>query len=689
MAVAQAQEVAPLPVPSPSPSSSLPGKVPSEIVVTANRGEQRRFDAAASIDSVAVDSFRAASPLVNLSELLSGVPGLQVRNRENYAQDLQISVRGFGTRSTFGVRGVRILIDGIPATNPDGQGQASTASLTSAKRIEVLRGPVAQLYGNAAGGVVQIFTNDPPVTSGKPRFGATIGAGSDGQRQADINIGGGTETLGALLDVSQYRTDGYRDHSSARRTQINAKVVARPSSDTTITGIFNAFNQPLSQDPLGLTHDQFLANPRQVAPVALTFDTRKKIEQQQAGVVMEKRLSANDSLSARLYGGRRQVFQTLSFSGAAATSSGGVVDLDSAYAGIGASWNHKTSWNAQPVDWTIGVEADTLRQQRQGFVNNKGTPGAIRRDEIDGAGNLDLFGQADWEFSPRWVATAGVRMSRVRLKVDDHYVTAASPNDSGDVNYHNTSPVVGLLWHANDDLNLYANIGRGFETPTLAETAYRVGATGPNLSLNPSRSVQAEIGAKLKQGIHSLDLAIFEARSKDEIVPFVVSNGRSIYQNVDGVERRGMEASWKATGRQIETQLSYTLLDARFKESFVNSAGAAINSGNRLPGAPMHSLFGRVAYHPIAPAMVALEMRAESRAFVDDINSDAAPGYTVFNASTSYEFGTGDAKMLLFARLDNLMDRNYAGSVIVNDGNKRFFEPAAGRRVFVGLRTAF
>ena len=661
-----------------------------EIVISANRTEQKRFDAAASIDAVVIDSFRTASPLVNLSELLSGVPGLQVRDRQNYAQDLQISVRGFGTRSSFGVRGVRILIDGIPATNPDGQGQASSASLTSAKRVEVLRGPVAQLYGNAAGGVVQIFTNDPPLVPTPPSATISVGAGSYNQRQADITVGIGGDTVGGLLDVSQYRTGGYREHSAARRTQANLKLVAHGSPDTTVTGVLNVFNQPLSEDPLGLTHAQFEDKPTQVSPLAYQFKTRKTIQQQQAGVVIEHRFSSADSVSTRLYGGTRKVFQTLSLSGAALTSSGGVVDLDSTYGGFGTSWTHRTAINEQPVNWTLGIEADNLRLERKGYVNGNGVPGALRRNETDGARNLDFFGQVDWAFARRWIATAGVRTSRVNLSVRDHYVTAASPNDSGDISFHNTSPVAGIVWHASDEMNLYANLGRGFETPTLAESAYRLGGTGPNFNLKASKSVQGEVGMKLRQGRHSLDLAVFDARSRDEIVPVAVDSGRSIFQNVDGVERRGAEASWKATwaqGDRITTQLSYTLLDARFRESFVNSTKATIAAGNYLPGAPRHSLFAQAQYRPITPLTMALEMRAEGRAYADDINSDAAPGYAVVNASTGYSFTAGTATMYLFGRLDNLLDRNYAGSVIVNDSNRRFFEPAAGRRIFVGLRT--
>ena len=660
-----------------------------EVVISASRKEQLRFDAAAAIDSVPVDPFRTASPLVNLSELLSAVPGLQIRERQNFAQDLQLSVRGFGTRSTFGVRGVRMLIDGIPATMPDGQGQAATASLSSAKRIEVLRGPVAQLYGNAAGGVVQVFTNDPPTSPAAAFAGVSVGAGSYGQRQWGVSAGAGTETLGGLIDISRYSTQGFRDHSAAERTQLNAKVVARPSSDTTVTGVLNIFSQPTAQDPLGLTHAAFNQNPRQAVAAATTFDTRKKIEQQQAGVVIEQRLSSSDTLNARLYGGARKVNQTLALTGSAANSAGGVVDLDRSYGGIGFNWTHNTLANGLPLSWTVGVEADTLRETRRGFVNNNGVSGATRRDENDSARNLDVFAQIDWAFAQDWRAMAGLRSSRVRFSVEDRYITAASPDDSGSVQYRNTSPVVGLVWHAAETLNFYTNLGTGFETPTLAESAYRAGATGPNFGLRPSKSLQAEIGMKARIDRHAIDLALFDARSDNEIVPLTVDNGRTIFQNVDQVQRRGAEVSAKSAWGKINTRVGYTWLNAHFNKSFLNGQNATIRAGNQLPGVPRHSLFADIEYRPADALSLGLETRVESKAYVDDLNSDAAPGYAVFNARAAYEFRLRSTRMVLFGRIDNLLNKNYAGSVIVNDGNARFFEPAAGRRFFAGLRTLF
>jgi len=655
----------------------------SEIVISASRAEQRRFDAPGAIDAVRVDAFRTASPLVNLSELMGAVPGLQIRERQNFAQDLQLSVRGFGTRSTFGVRGVRILIDGIPATMPDGQGQAATASLVSASRIELLRGPLAQLYGNAAGGVLQVFSRNPPVTPEKPDYSLSAGAGSDGQRQVSAGIAGGSETLGGLLDVSRYETDGFRDHSAARREQLNAKVVAKPSADTTITGIVNLFRQPLAEDPLGLTHAQFNQNPRQVIANALAFNTRKTIEQNQAGLVVEHRLSASDTLNARIYGGARKVEQKLAF------QTNGVVNLDRTYGGLGASWTHAMQVNQLPLRWTLGLEADQLNETRKGFDNLAGNNGLLRRNEDDTARNTDVFGQLDWTFAPDWQAIAGVRASRVKFSVDDRFNTGNS-NTSGSVQYRNTSPVVGLVWHAAETVNVYANLGTGFETPTLAESAYRPGgAPGPNFALKPSKSTQGEIGVKLRSGRHTFDAALFEARSKDEIVSSQSSGGRAIFQNADRATRRGFEASWAANwAGGLDTRIGYTLLDARFDASYLGAQGR-VPAGNRLPGAPRNSLFADVQASVGDAVKAGLEMRLESKTYVNDLNSDAAPGYAVFNARLSREIQWGGAKVVLYGRIDNLLDKTYAGSVIVNDANGRYFEAAPGRRLFVGMRSMF
>jgi len=669
-----------------------------DIVVTATRSEQRRFDAPAAVDSVPVDPLRSATPLVNLSEVLAGVPGVAVRDRQNYSQDLQLAVRGFGTRSTFGVRGVRLYVDGIPATMPDGQGQASTADLANAGRVEVLRGPFAQMYGNASGGVVQVFTPDPPKDGFTAR--ASTGFGSDGQWQAGVALAGGNERLGGSLDAWTYQTDGYRDHSAARRYQLNARVVAQPASGTRVIGQFNYFNQPLAQDPLGLTRAQADANPRQAVPAATQFDTGKNVEQAQAGVVVEHQLSDIDSLTGRLYGGTRNLYQRLGFSGAAPTSSGGIVDLDRIYGGGALSWSRRTTANGLPLLWTAGVEANGMRDGRNGYVNQDGSQGALRRDETNTATDLGAFAQADWTFHPDWQVVGGVRASRVRLGIDDQFITAASPDDSGTATYSNVSPVLGLVWHALDSLNVYANLGRGFETPTLTEVAYGPGGVGSNLGLRASTSRQGEIGIKWQADGQRLEAALFDADSHDEVVPQSNNAGRTVYQNVNGVRRRGFELGWRGGflgqvgtpgqggGSRIEAGLAYTWLDAYFGDAFINAQGQTVAAGNRLPGTARHSVSADLAWRPLAPLTLGAEMRVDSRVYADDLNTQAAPGYAVFNLRAGYEFRIGPTRVYLFGRIDNVADRRYIGSVIVNEANGRYFEPAPGRRFFIGLRAA-
>ncbi|MCM3606080.1 TonB-dependent receptor family protein [Cupriavidus pauculus] len=672
-----------------SPADAQETATLPDVVVSASRNEQRRFDAPAAIDSIAVNPFTATSPLVNLSELTLTSPGIAVRDRQNYSQDLQIAVRGFGSRSTFGVRGVRLFVDGIPATMPDGQGQASTFDLANAERVEILRGPFAQMYGNASGGVVQVFTPDPPTKGFTGR--ASSGFGSDGQWQAGVSLGGGNDKLGGTLDAWTYQTDGYRDHSAARRYQLNAKIVAQPTSATRITGQFNYFNQPLAEDPLGLTRAQAEANPRQSVAAATQFNTGKEVEQTQAGVVVDHRLGERDSLSFRLYGGGRQLTQRLGFSGAAPSSAGGIVDLDRTYGGGALSWTRKTTANGLPLQWTAGIEANGMRDARHGYVNNNGQQGALRRDETDEAADYGAYAQFNWTVHPAWELVGGVRASMVRLRIDDHFVTAASPDDSGTSTYHNVSPVLGAVWHAHETLNVYANLGRGFETPTLTEVAYGPGGTGANLGLQASTSRQGEIGMKWQSGGQRLEAALFDADSHSEVVPLSNDNGRTVYQNVDGVRRRGLELGWRGAfgaAQRFTAGLGYTYLDAYFGESFVNAQGATVAAGNRLPGTARHSFGADITYRPWGQWMVGVEAKADSKVYADDLNTQAAPGYFIFNLKTGYTFKLGGTQLYVFGRIDNVADRHYIGSVIVNEANGRYYEPAPGRRFFVGMRAS-
>ncbi len=666
-------------------AAQAPALLP-EVTVSATRVERDSFDLPVSIDVIDQRTIREGNPQVNLSEPLNRVPGIVVQNRQNYAQDLQISSRGFGARASFGVRGLRLIADGIPATMPDGQGQAASFNLSSAQRIEVLRGPFSSLYGNAAGGVIQIFTADGPP---EPELSGSAYAGSYGTTKAGVQFGGTKDRLNYLIDASRFDTDGYRDHSAARRDHLNAKF-KMPVAAGTMTLVVNALDQPDTQDPLGLTAAQVAQNPRQPGANALAFNTRKSVAQNQAGLVYDLAISSSDKLQARVYFGNRRVTQYLSFTGDGDLASGGVVDLDRGYGGAGLRWTRDTTLAAAPFTFSAGIDHDRMAERRKGFINNSGVSGDLKRDEDDSVANTDLYAQAEWQIAPRWNLLAGVRHSRVSFDSRDYFIAGINPDDSGAVSYARTTPVAGVVFKLTPAVNMYANTGKGFETPTFAELAYRPGGvTGLNFALRPSNSTHRELGLKALIGAASrVNVALFHIDVTDEIVVDSSSGGRTVFKNASNTRREGLEFLWQSRlARSFEAALSYTVLDARFTQPFTSTS--TVVAGNKLPGVPSSSLYGELVWrHPASGFHSGVEVRRNGKIYVDDANSESAAAYTVWNLRAGFEQRGKNWRLSEFVRVDNVADRNYIGSVIVAATFQRFYEPAPGRNFLLGVQAA-
>ncbi|RYD16030.1 MAG: TonB-dependent receptor [Lysobacteraceae bacterium] len=668
------------------------------VVVTATRTEQAAYDVPASVDVVEIESERDAAG-VNLSEVLGLVPGVLARNRGNYAQDEQVSIRGFGARSTFGVRGVRLYVDGIPATMPDGQGQVSHFHFGTAERVEILRGPFSALYGNSSGGVIELFTAD----GGDPaRVDLGLVGAGHGFSRVSANARGAAGVFDYNVGVTHFQTDGWRAHSEVRRESGNAKLGWTIGDGARLTLVANALSIPEAKDPLGLTHEQFDADPDQVASVAELYATRKSVRQQQLGAIWEQTLAAGHSLRLLAYGGQREIEQFLSVPVGAQGNplhSGGVIDLGSDYAGSDLRWTWRGELAAKRFELTAGLSADRQRQHRLGFENFigdvLGVRGALRRDEIDTVRNADQYVQASWRFVDAWSLNAGLRHSEVRFDARDRYVTAANPDDSGRVEHAATTPVAGLLWRAHPRAHLYASWGKGFETPTFSELGYRAdGGAGLAFDLDPARSDNAEIGAKLRPSDRiEANLALFEADTRDEIGVASSAGGRTTYRNIGKARRRGVEAAMSMQlARDWNLQLAWTRLDARFRTGFLACEGTPctepdvpVAAAARIPGTPSSMLAVALRHGGESGWRASVQGDYVSDVVVDDLGSDAAPAHAVFGASVGYAFGLEAGRMDAFARIDNLFDHRHVGSVIVNDGNGRWFEPAAGRTLVVGV----
>lgn len=612
------------------------------IVVTPTRVEQSSFDLPVSIDAFNKEQIQQGQSQVNLSETLIRAPGIVANTRQNYAQDLQISIRGFGARSTFGIRGIRLYADGIPLTMPDGQGQAANIDLSSAQQIEVMRGPFSALYGNSSGGVINVFTEDGPQDF---TITGSAWAGSFGSSRVGLKLGGQQGAVNYIFDVSRFDTDGFRDHSAATRDTANSKVRLDISEDTKVTLIANYLNQPDTQDPLGLNRTQLQQNREQAGTNALLFNTRKAIENSQAGAILEHRISSEDSFRVLGYAGKRTVQQFL----AIAPLGTGVVDLNREFEGMDARWTRQTELASRPFTFTVGLNYDTLGEKRKGFTNVAGQIGVLRRDEDDTVFDFDQFVQAQWDLTDRWSVSGGVRHSVVKFDSEDHFINGTNGNDSGNLQFSKTTPVAGVVFKVTPVFNIYANAGKGFETPTFAELAYKsvsATSTGLNFALKPAESTNYEIGAKTYLGTSTrLNAAIFKTDTKNEIVVLLNNAGRSVFQNVDSSRREGFELAIDSTfGNGFTGLLSNTYLDAKFDSAFLTCGTSTtctvpninVPSGNRIPGVPANSIYGELgwSYNPLGFA-TAVEARWVDKVFVNDLNSESADAFTLVNIRAS------------------------------------------------------
>jgi iron complex outermembrane receptor protein len=680
----------------------------SAIVVTATRIAQSSFDLPVSVDRVDRSTIADGQLQVNLSESLITVPGVSVQSRQNYAQDLQLSVRGFGARSSFGVRGLRLYSDGIPGTMPDGQGQFSQFDLGSADHVEVLRGPFSALYGNSSGGVIAIFTEDAKpgrLLEGTAQYGTF-----NTQRNA-LKAEGDDGIVNYVVDAAHFQTDGYRFHSDAERDNFNSKLRVATGDASKLTLVANVVETPAVQDPLGLTRAQLAANPRQAGVGAVPYDTRKSLDQEQLGAVFEDQLSAHDDLSALLYTGHRATTQFQAIPRSTEESSplnpGGVIDLDRAYWGADAHVTDGREVAGSPLQVVAGINYDDLQEARKGYLNyvgsQLGVEGGLRRDEANHVYDFDQYFQAQWDPDPRWRMIAGVRNNLVEVTSHGHIPLIDGADSS--VRYSAVNPVAGVTFRASSAVNLYGSYGKGFETPTLNDLAYRSvdgSLPGLNFGLKPARSDNYEVGIKAAGEHVRADLAAFYIQTVDELAVLQNLDGRTVSQNIGETDRRGMElgvdANWMGgfTGR-----IAYTYIHAVVGQAYATCIAAPCNplanpggplpanyktvaAGSYLPAVPMNSLYAGLIWHYAPPGFTAtLETQGRSRIYADDRNSEAAAGFWVVNARAGFEQETRHWRFSEFGRLDNLANRAYVGSVIVNETNSRFFEPAPGRTAYI------
>lgn len=653
----------------------------------------------ASVTVIDGDRVRDRQWEVNLSESLSATPGLLLQNRQNYAQDLQLSIRGHGARSTFGVRGVQILVDGIPATMPDGQGQTNNIDLQSVERIEVLRGPYSTLYGNASGGVINAYTERG---EGSPRVDGSFTMGSDGQKRLGLKAQGERLGVGYVVSASRFLTDGFRPQSAADKNLFNARLDTNPGDSSHLMLVANYVDVD-ALDPGGVTPAEWQANPRATAQGPIDYNMRKSMRQTQVGLTYDHRVDGSNALRLMVYAGQRRITQyqsTPKAAQAAPTSAGGVIDLGRGYGGLDLRWAHDTQLAGRPFSLVAGLAANMVEEDRQGYNNflgsQLGVMGALRRNERNTLSNADPYAQASWAFAPRWKLDAGLRWSNVKFISRDHYIVPGNRDDSGSTSFKRLLPMLSLQHELNAATHVYASVGGGMETPTFNESSYRPGGLpGLNLGLQPATSRSAELGLRQRFDGELLrgqwSAALFHTNTRNEIVVADNTGGRATYQNAGRTKRQGAELATQLwLGRQWQLNAALTVLDAKLRDGFCNAAGAnCVPAGKRIAGTARTQAAMGLDWRPHNDWRVGAEWRHVSAIAANDSNSVEAPGYDVLALSAGYTRQWGPWKLGAFARIDNLADKKYVGSVIVNEGNGRYYEAAPGRQWMAGVNLGY
>jgi iron complex outermembrane recepter protein len=685
--------------PVPPPSDASASEIDTIRVIGVARPFSRFPGAATVIDT---ETLRDGQRQTNVSEALQRVPGFTALDRQNYAQDLQIQSRGFGARSTFGIRGIRLIVDDIPASAADGQGQAAMFSLSSLDRIDVLRGPLALLYGNAAGGAIVGYTE----LNAPPGIEADAWVGSHAARRAAVraDVGAFESDWRMRAGASVFAADGARVHSAARREQFNTVAEWTPREGDSLRMVANVLRQPLAQDPLGIDRATYRRDPQSTDPAAARFDTRKTIADDQIGLRW-RGARANGEWWLGGYAGRRDVEQFLAVPIAAqraASSAGGVIDLRRDSRGVDAG----RRWRGERGGIAIGVEATTLHEDRRGFENfvgddpttaTLGVRGRLRRDEDNRVDAVDGFAVADYRIAQDWTVVVGARRSWLRFESEDRYLL--NGDDSGERRETGDAWSVGFV-RAFERGEWYASLGRGFETPTLTESAFRPdGGAGFNRDLRNARHHAWETGGRWRSAYdaHRFDVALYRIDGRDEIVPALNRGGRASFANAGATRRFGIE--FGASGTLTE-QWSYVVaaswIDARFAQNyrFRVAAGASletreVEAGARIPGIPRADLFAELSWRSRDGRWrSALELRALGSIVVDDRNTDRAAGRARFAWRGQWS-PRANSPWQLYARIDHIADDAQIGSVIVNEANGRYFEPAAGREYTFGVRWRF
>ena len=628
---------------------------------------------------------------LGIDEALNNLPGVVVSNRYNFSLDQRISIRGFGSRSNFGVRGLKILLDGVPQTLPDGQSQLTNVDFATIDRAEVLRGASSSLYGNASGGVISFQTQQAAPGS----FAQSVRVqGGSGERDGDDFYKWQTWTSGrsgnvsGTLSLSQFKADGFRQHSAAEFRQLNTGLDYAISGSTLARVRLSLADNPEAQNPGALTLAEYLANPDSAASNNIRRGADKDAQQHQLAFGLRHFDAAGNEYEATIFGLIRDLANPLAAPPDInpGPTAGTYVAIDRAVGGARLSASRRLGGAETSPRLTAGADVQFMRDDRQNFVHNAGVPSAdVFLNQLEKITELGPFAQVQWSPNENLLISTGLRYDWVRFDLDDRY-TGDGFDDSSARTMSALSGNVGASWTFDSRFIPYVNVSTAFETPTTTELVNQPdGSGGFNPELGPQRAVNYELGAR-GQPVHgiSYSVAVFLGRVSDAIVQQSEVGGRAFFRNAGKTHNDGAEVGLTVA------PLSALTLSAAYTYARYRFSGDSLD-GNRLPGVPEH--FWRLGVRTALPAgfYADADHTITTSVAADDANAIIVPawGAGVTNLRLGWSGNTGGLRLAPFLGLNNLWDRRYIGSVTLNGVGGRVIEPAPRRVVYLGTEIGY
>lgn len=645
-----------------------------DITVESTRVDESQYEVPAAIGSVDQDDIQLGTQQLGLDESLNKIPGIFFQNRYNFSQDLRVSIRGFGARAAFGIRGVKIFQDGIPSTLPDGQGGVDDIDLGSAKRIEVTRSPISSLYGSSSGGAINIYTEDGPET---PFIEGTIMAGEHGFNKEQVKTGGQTGNLNYFLNASHLQLDGYRDFSENELSLINSKFKYDFTPNTNLTVILNAVNSPISQDPGGVTLADAMADRRAARGLNVSVDAGEEFDQQKAGFILEHKINDNHKLRLRNYYVWKDFRNRLPL-----FPNGHRVEFDRFFFGGGGDYTYTDTLFGHANRTIVGFDIDKQDDDRLRWNDATAPAGSLFLDQNEEVTSYGIYVQNETALTENIELTLGLRYDDVQFDVTDNYLSDAR-DDSGSLSFDELTPRVSLLWSPIQAVNVYATYSTSFETPTTTELRpTSANAAGFNTGLDAQTADNYEIGVKgLLPGQISYDVAIYHIDVENELVPREDNTGWEFFENAGSSTRDGVEAAFSYQPSFIKgltASVAYTYSNFEY-DQFENF------SGNAIPGVPEHQFFAELSYYHASGAYAVFDVLHVGSLYANDTNTEQVDNYNVANLRAGIDGQFGDWEISPFIGINNIFDEEYFSNIRLNAFGGRYYEAAPVRNMYAGI----